>query len=160
MDNECTDIYSDIFLTLGLDPSQGGARFLSLLTLWVGVVGLTTFIVFQWSISNLDPATGKLSYSEAALPCSRHRALTMRNRPAAAPENFRLMKLDLATNKSKGIQESSRHKKQQLWIYPNGHLTFMTTRVNDDVTILLGGCLFQAKRLQGRFDTFMEATLL
>ena len=161
MSHEYTDIYSDIFQTLGLDPSQGGARFLKLLSIWVGVAGLTTFMVFQWSISNLALETGKFSYNKAVSFNSPTVAPKMLNRPPAGSKNFRLMKPGSAADKTKVINDPSRQKKQVVWIYNNGHLTSipMTTGVIND-TPGLGSNLFQARPWQGRLHTIMEATLL
>jgi hypothetical protein len=163
MNNDSTEIYSDIFLTLGLDPFQGGAGFLKLLSIWVGVAGLTTFIVFQWSISNLAHETEKLCYNNVLSLKSPPVASIMPDWPPAGSKNFRLIKQGLAAVRTKVIHDPSCQKKQLVWIYQNGRLSSVATRmitrmIGDDSS--LGSRLFQVRTWLGGMHTIMEVTIL
>jgi hypothetical protein len=152
------DIYSDILQTLGLDPSKGGARFLKLLFIWVGVVGLTTVMVFQWSIRNFSPETGKkTSYGEAVSPYSPNVASKTMNRIATGSGELRLMIMGLSADDSKVNHDASNQAKQPVWIYNRGHLTAIpiTTCVIGDVPGFRRGW-FRVRPWRGRLHTGME----
>lgn len=160
MNTESMDIYSDILQTLGLDPSQGGARFLKLLSIWVAVVVLTTFLVFKCSTSNLSSGLGRISCCAAVPPIPNTTLKTLKHCDTGF-EDFRLMIMGLSADNSRGIHDPSTRKKQPVRIYDKGHITFIPTTIRGigDVSGISRG-LFRIRAWRDRLHTAMEEALL